>query len=410
MSMQGLISASADFRRLWLGDAVSKLGSSMAGMAVPLLAATTLGASTWEVALLSTFATLPLLVVGLPVGAWADRVRRRPVLVAADVARAAALASVPVAALVGAVTIEHLYVVQLVVGTATVVFDVSLGAYLPTLVGRARLVEGNGRLEANRSVAYLAGPALAGQLAQRLGATWTVLATVLGYLWSAVWVASIRTPEPAPAPPGDRNLVREIRAGLRFVLGEPFVRATTLHSVTASLSLSTRYAVEILFLLRTVGLSAAGVGALVTVAGVGAVAGALLGGRIAGLVGRCRTVLYSAVAMGAFGLLIPLTDPGPRLLFFAVGAGMVAFSITANNVVAASLRQALCPDHLLGRMGATTRFLAWSGLPLGGVLAGALGSAVDLRTILWLTAVGLLLSSLWIVLSPACRSRDLPGT
>jgi predicted MFS family arabinose efflux permease len=137
---------------------------------------------------------------------------------------------------------------------------------------------------------------------------------------------------------------------------------------------------------------------------VAAVAGAVAANRIANRFGRTRTVLLTGVSMGGFSLLIPLTVPGAGLLFFAVGAGMVAFSIIVNRVVGISLAQTLCPDHLLGRMNATTRFLAWGTLPLGGVVGGALGTALGLRTTLWLTAAGLLLSSLWLVLTPGFRS------
>lgn len=406
----GLIRSHADFRRLWIGDGISKIGSSAVVLALPLLAATTLGASNWEVALLTTFSTLPLLLIGLPVGAWADRLRRRPVLITADLGRAALLAWIPVAAALDVLTIQQLYAVALLVGVGSVFFDVSLGAYLPTLIGRPRLTEGNGMLEANRSVASSAGPAIGGQLIHWFGAPLAVVSTVFGYLWSAAWLALIRTPEQQPPRDENPNLAREIRAGVRFVLAQPFIRATTFHATFAVLFLSTRHAIEVLFLLRTVGLGPGVIGVLMTTAGLGAVAGAVLATRIANRIGRARSVLVSGVAMGGFSMLIPLTSPGTGLIFFAVGAGMVSFSIIVSRVVGISLAQTLCPDHLLGRMNATTRFLAWATLPLGGLVGGALGTALGLRTTLWLTAAGLLLSSLWLLLSPACRVRDLPQT
>lgn len=408
MGHPGLLRTHADFRRLWLADAISKLGGSLVVLALPLLAATTLAASTWEVALLSSFATLPFLVIGLPVGAWVDRIRRRPVLIPADLSRAAVLAWVPVAAALGVLTVEQLYAVQLLVGVGTVCFDVSHGAYLPGLIGRSRLVEGRSRLEANRAIAYASGPAIGGQLVQWLGAPLTVLGTVLAFVWSARWLAVVRFREPPPRVTGDHHLLREIGDGLRFVWGQPFIRATALHATTAVLFLSTRYAVEVLFLLRTIGLQPAGIGALMTVAGLGAVAGAVLANRLARAFGRARTVLLSGLGLALAGLLVPLTGPGLGLLWFAAGAGLAAFSIIVTTVVGVSVRQLLCPDHLLGRMGATTRFLAWATLPLGGLVGGALGTALGLRATLWLTGVGLLLASLWLLLSPACRARDLP--
>ena len=375
---------------------------------MPVLAATTLGASTWQVGLLTTFAGLPFLLIGLPVGAWSDRVRRRPLLIAADLGRAAALAWVPIGYVLGLLAIQQLYVVQVLVGVGTVLFDVSQGAYVPELVGRARLVEANGRLEANRTVAFTAGPTVGGQLIQWMGAPLALVTTVFGYLSSAAWLASIRMQERSMPPDGPRNLSREVADGLRFVLHQPFIRATTLHATTAVLCLSTRYAIEVLFLLRTVGLQPGAIGLLMSLAGLGAVAGAMLAGRIGNVAGRTRTVLLSGVGMGLFSLLVPFTGPGTGLLFYVVGAGMVAFWITVNNVIAVSLRQTLCPDHLLGRMNATSRFLAWATLPLGGVVGGALGTSIGLRPTIWLTSAGLLLSALWLVLSPTCRARDMP--
>jgi MFS family permease len=405
---RGLIGTHQDFRRLWVGDGISKIGSGVVVVAVPVLAATVLDASTWQVGLVATFAGLPYLLIGLPAGAWSDRIRRRPVLVAADLWRAAVLCWVPVGAALGVLTVGQLYVVVLLVGVGTVFFDVSQGAYLPSLVGRGRLVEANSRLEVNRTVAVTTGPTLGGQLATAVGAPLALVATIIGYLWSAAWIAAIRTRE-APPPRDESHLLREIGQGLRFVLAHPFIRTTTLHSVVAVLCLYTRYTVEVLFLLRTIGLSAAGVGVLLTLAGLGAIAGAVLAARIASRLGRVRTVLVSGVAMGGFCLLIPMTGQGVRLACFVVGAGMVSFWIVVYNVVAVSVKQLLCPDHLLGRMNATTRFLAWAALPLGGVIGGAMGTVLGLRATMWLTAAGLLAASLLLVLSPVRRVRDLPA-
>jgi MFS family permease len=408
MASGGLISSHANFRNLWIGDGVSKLGSQVVVFVMPVLAATTMGASTWEVGLLTTFAGLPFLLIGLPVGAWSDRIRRRPLLVAADIGRAATLAWVPVGYVLGVLTVVQLYVVQLMVGVGTVFFDVSQGAYLPDLVGRSRLVEANGRLEANRTVAFTAGPTVGGQLIQWLGAPLALVTTVLSYLSSAAWLASIRTQERRLPASDQRNLSREMADGIRFVIRQPFIRATTLHATTAVLCLSTRYSVEVLFLLRTVGLTPRTIGLLMSLTGLGAVGGAVLASRIGQAVGRTRTVLLSGLGMGLFALLIPLTSDGIGLLAYVVGAGMVSFWITANNVIAVSLRQTLCPDDLLGRMNASTRLLAWATLPLGGIVGGALGTSLGLRPTIWLTSAGLLLSVLWLVFSPTCRARDLP--
>jgi len=328
--------------------------------------------------------------------------RRRPVLIAADLGRAAALLTVPVAAWVGLLTVQQLYAVEFLVGIGTAFFDVFQASYVPGLVGRLNLVEANGRLELSRTVGFSAGPVLGGQLVQWVGPALATLGPAAGFLWSAAWVSSVRTPE-APPEATEPHLAREIRAGLRFVMRQPFIRATTLFASAAVAFLATRYAVETLFLLRTVGLSPAWIGFVVTVAGLGSVGGAFAAAPVARVLGEVRTVAVSSVTMGLASLLIPLTTAGPGLAFYAVGSGLVGFSIMVNNVVSVSLQQAVCPDDMLGRMNASSRFIAWAMLPFGGVIGGALGTAVGLRATMWITAAGLLGSSLVLVGSRALR-------
>jgi predicted MFS family arabinose efflux permease len=397
----------SDFRRLWLADGLSQVGTRVSALVIPLLAATTLHASTWQVALLTTVETLPFLLFGLPVGAWSDRMRRRPVLIAGDLGRAAVLGSVPVAAALGPLTLGHLYTVAFATGVLTLFFDVSHRSYLPQAVGRDHLVEANSRLEANRTVGYSVGPTLGGYLVQWFGAPLAIAGDALSFVWSACWIASIRTPESTPRPAG-RHLRREIGEGLRFVLGQPVIRATVLFGSAANLLLAMTTAIEVVFLLRTVRLSPGAIGLLMGVCSLGSVAGAVAAAGIGRRLGDGRALAAAGLGLALFELLIPLTGPGPRLLFFAVGGALAAFWISVYAVVSVSMRQALCPDHLLGRMTATIGFLLWGTIPFGGVLAGALGSALGLRTALWTSAVGMLLTALWLALSPALRPRPAP--
>jgi predicted MFS family arabinose efflux permease len=314
-----------------------------------------------------------------------------------------------VAAVFGGLTIEQLYVVELLVGVGTVVFDVFHGAYVPGLVGRANLVEANSRLELNRTLGFTAGPAIGGQVVAWFGPALAPLASAAGLLWSAGWIASVRAPEPPPPATAGRSVRADIREGLRFVLQEPFVRATTLYNCAAVACLSTRYAVETLFLLRTVGLDPAWIGLVLTAAGVGTVVGALAAVRLAGRFGELRVVAGSALGMGLSSLLIPLTTPGAGLIVYVLGTGLVGFWIMVNNVVSVGRGQRVCPDDLLGRMTATSRLLSWATLPLGGVLGGLIGTAVGVRTTLWLTAGGLVLSSVWLGRALAGVPSGSPG-
>jgi MFS family permease len=396
-----------DFRRLWCADALSQLGTRISALAIPLLAATTLHASTWHVALLTSAESVPFLLLGLPVGAWADRMRRRPVLVAGDLGRAAALGSVPVAAALGSLTLGQLYAVAFATGVLTLFFDVSHRSYLPQVVGRERLVDANSRMEANRTVGYSVGPAAGGYLVQWAGAPLAVLVDALSFLWSAGWIASIRTPESRARPAVERNLRREIAEGLRFVLGEPVIRATVLFGSAANVMLTITSAVEVLFLLRTVRLSPGAIGLLMGLCSLGSVAGAVAAGRVGRRLGHRRALAVSALGLGLFSLLVPLAGPGPRLAFFAVGGALAAFFISVYAVMSVSVRQVICPDHLLGRMTATIGFLMLGTMPLGGVLAGALGSTVGLRATLWIAAAGMVLAAACLALSPTLRAETV---
>jgi MFS family permease len=392
-----------DFTRLWAGDALSQFGTRISMLVIPVLAATTLDASAFQVALLTTFETLPFLLLGLPAGAWSDRMRRRPVLIAGDLGRAVTLGSVPLAAALGVLTLGQLYTVAVATGVLTLFFDVSHRSYLPQVVGRDRLVEANSRLEGNRTVSYAVGPTLGGYLVQWIGAPLAILADALSFLWSAGWISAIRTPESAPAPAA-RSLRREIAEGLRFVLGQPTIRATALFGAAANLSIAMTSAVEVVFLLRTVRLSPGTIGLLMGVGSLGAVAGALAAARIGRRPGPGRALAVAGLGLGLSGLLIPLTGPGPRLLFFVAGGALFAFWISVYAVVSVSMRQALCPDHLLGRMTATIGFLLWGAMPLGGVLAGAVAGSWGLRTALWTAAVLVLAAAVCLVLARPWRA------
>lgn len=378
------------------------------------MAITTLHATTFQVGLLVALQSAAFLVIGLPAGAWCDRMRRRPVLVTADLVRAAVLLTVPAAALLDRLTLPHLYGVVVVHGVATVFFDVSYQSYLPTLVGREKLVEGNGKLEASRTVAVAAGPAAGGYLVQWLGAPFALAADALTYLWSVWWLARIKTRESAPDPARRAPLRTEIAEGVRFVFHQRVLRAIALCGATAVLSFSVSQAVLLIFLVRDVGLSAGTVGLLLTIGSAAAVGGALLTTRLSRRLGPARSLVGFQIVVVCSQLLVPLTAPGWRLAFFVLANTIAAAFVVAFNIVQVSYRQTICPDHLLGRMNATMRFIMWGMTPVGGLLGGVLGTAVGARNTLWIGAAGSALTVLWLVFSPlgpaAWRGADLQET
>jgi MFS family permease len=389
-----------DFRRLWAAESLSLVGTEISHLALPLVAISVLDASTFQVGLITVLDAAAFLLVGLPAGAWCDRLPRRPVLILGDLARAVLLASIPVAALFGALTIWQLYAVVLASGFCTVFFDVAYQSYLPGLVGREHLIEGNAKLEASRSVAHAVGPTVSGYLVQWFTAPIAVAVDAVTYLWSAAWIAAIRTREPRPKTVARSSLRGEVLDGLRFVFGHPVLRTLAVSGSVWALFLAAQSAIAVVFLVRELGVRPATVGVLYSAASVGAVLGALVAARLTRWLGRGRALVGYAGASGAFGLLLPLTDTGWRLVLFALSGAVVGACITAYNIVHVSFRQALCPDHLLGRMNATMRFVMWGAIPIGGVLGGALGTGIGLRPTLWVTAVGLLVPVLCLYLSP----------
>ncbi|WP_206792280.1 MFS transporter [Amycolatopsis sp. MtRt-6] len=405
---RGSLFRHADFRRLWAGDTASQFGTAIGYTAIPLLAAVTLAATPFEMGLLTAAETLAFLLIGLPAGVWVDRLRRRRVMLTADFTRAALLLSVPISWWAGVLTFAQLLVVVLVVGIATVFFDVAYQSYLPSLVGREHLLEGNAKLQAVQSVAQIAGPSAAGVLVQLVNAASTVLLTGLGYLTSALFLLRIRTVEPEPVREGHAKLVSQVAEGLRFVFSDRPLRAIVATTSTSNFFNSAFLAVQVLFLTRTAGLPPAAVGVLLAAGGAGGILGALCSGALTRRIGQARAIWLVPLLTMPGHLLIPFAAPGWRLGLAGLGAVAGGFGIIVYNVAQVSYRQAICPDRLLGRMNASVRFVVWGTMPLGGLLGGGLGEWLGLRGAIWVALAGEVASVLWVVCSPLRHMRDLP--
>jgi hypothetical protein len=399
-----------DFRRLWAGESVSELGSQVSVLAVPLVAVRALHATTFQVGLLTAASTAAFLLVGLPAGAVVDRLRRRPVMVIADIGRMLALGSVPVTYALGRLGLLQLYLVTLLAGVLTVFFDVAYQSYLPSLVGLDHIVEGNAKLTGSSQVAQVAGPSLAGGLIQAIGGPYAVAVDAGSFLFSGLAVTSIRTAESPPQREGEqpRRIAGEIAEGLRFVFGHPLLRAIAATTATANFFSGIGSAVEIVFLVRAVHAAPGIIGLLFAAGSVGGLLAAFAASAVARRIGGARATIVG-IFVGAGGLLIPLTRPGLGLLLFAAGFFAVAFGAVLYNINQVSFRQRLCPERLLGRMNATMRFVVWGVLPLGALAGGAIGTALGLRPTLWLAAAGNALAGLWLVFSPLRRMRDFPA-
>jgi MFS family permease len=398
-----------DFRRLWIGETVSQFGTMVSQLALPLVAILVVHASTFEVGLLTAFETAAFLLVGLPAGAWVDRMRFRSVLIFNDLVRAAAMGSIPFAAWMGVLSIGQLYVVALLVGVSTVFFDVAYQSYLPELIDRSSLVDGNAKLQASESVAQVAGPSVGGVLIQAMTAPYAVLIDALSFLWSAAWVVAIRARPPKPERKPDRHLGREIAAGLRFVVGNRMLRAIAMCTGSSNLFSSIAFAVYYVLLARQLHLTAGVIGLITSTSAVGGLVGSLVASRIARRFGQGPTIWLSILIGGPMAFVVPFVHRDWTLVLLAASQVVWWASVVVYNITQVSFRQGLCPPALLGRMNATMRFLVWGTMPLGGLLGGVLGSTIGVRHTLVVVAIGSCLVWLPVYLSPLRHQRELPS-
>lgn len=400
-----------DFRLLWTGETVSGLGNSMTVVALPLIAVQVLDAGSTAVGLLAAAVWLPWLLLGLPAGAWVDRVRKRPLMIACDLVTAVALVSIPLAAWLDALTFRHLVVVALMCGLAAVCFNTAYHSYIRIVLDGRDLLEGNAKLQGSEAATQVAGPGAAGLLAQTFGAATALAADAVTFLVSAVCLKRIGVVEPARAPDDEGvPLRRQVTEGLRFVGRDRYLRPMVTWGAVINMALMGYQAVQVVFLVRTVGLNPAMVGLLLTSGSTGGIVGALVATRFSRRFGTARGLLLLQIATAPCVLLLPMTTAGPGLLLFAVGAFLVGIGICVANIVVGSFRQTYCPPHMLGRVVATAMMINHSTIPLGSLLGGVLGDAVGYRPAMWIMTGVVAPSWLILALSPMRGERDLPQT
>jgi MFS family permease len=326
---------------LWFGETVSQVGTAMAVVAMPLVAVTVLHASTFTATALVAMTWLPWLLIGLPAGAWVDRLSRRAVMLVCDLVAVMLYASIPLTASIGVLTIGQLLAVGLLGAGAGVFFTTAYQAYLPCLVTGEQLVEGNAKMQGSASAATLSGPGLAGLVAQALGVITALLLNAASFLVSAICLLAIRTSVPRPSRTSRRQTIRaDIAEGERFVTRDPYLRPMSLFGGVANFGLSANQALAVVFLVRTIEVGPLAVGLLLAVPGVSGLLGALTARRLTGRVGTARGLLLSALAALPFGLLIPLTQPGRGLVFYVAGTLIAATGTATASIIMVSFRQA----------------------------------------------------------------------
>lgn len=392
----------ADFLKLWTGQTISEIGTRVSREGIPLTAVMTLGATTGEMGVLQALGGIAALVAGPWAGMLVDRARRKPILIAADIGRALLLCLIPLAASNGALSLWMLFGVVGLVGVLAVFFDVAYQSYLPSLVSRDQLMEGNSKLQLTASTAEVVGPAMTGFLVQLLTAPTAILLDALSFLVSAGSIAAIATHEEGPRTPehGDEGW-RSMFAGAAYVFRHEILRPLALRAVTAAFFWGFFSTLYVLYAVRVLGVKPALLGVIIALGGVSSFIGALLVQRVVGRFALGRTLIGAAVVSALSAMLIPLgTGPfwGPVGLAASQLFGDIAFPL--YNVPEVTLRQRITPAHLLGRVNSCMQMLFKGMWPIGALVGGLLAARIGERATLFACALGVLLSAGWLIASP----------
>jgi MFS family permease len=399
-----------NFLTMWSGQALSQFGSQITELAIPVLAVLVLEATEFEVGVLNAAGVAAFLLIGLPAGAWIDRMRKRHVMIWADGLRAVALGSVPVLWWMGVLDVWQLVIVAFVMGIATVFFDVSNQSLVPSLVRPAQIAEANGKLQSTEQLAGIAGPAMGGWLVGILTAPLAVLVTVVTYVASLVALVLTRDDEVVAARHEHDPLLRSIGEGLRWVFGHPLLRRIVGTTAVSNLFSTISFTMLPIFLLRQLGFTPAAMGVIFALSAVGGLVGAVATPHIVRRIGEARAIPVSAIAFSVAGLFLPVAAAVPALAFpLLVVQGFIGmFTVLLYNIVQVTFRQRITPKRLLGRMNASIRFCVWGVMPLAALAAGVLGTWLGVVPTMWIGAIGGLASALFVVIGPFWTMGALP--
>jgi MFS family permease len=432
-----------DFSKLWVASTISLFGTQVSQLAIPVIAVLILGAPPFEVALLGTFEFLPFLLFTLPAGVWVDRLPRRRILISGDLGRALLLATIPIAYAFDALTIWQLYVIGFGVGIFTVFFDVADQSYLPTVLERDELIDGNGKLQAAFSTAQLLGPPAGGGIVALLTAPFAVILDAISYVVSALLIFAIRRPErPAPgsadprvtaveqtlespsgaasfaaesgvaeadqAPSTRPSVRREVAEGLRFVLGHRYLRNIAATTGSSNLFSNILFSIFPVFVYVNLALTPDTVGLIGGGFGAGALLGAVIAGRVGERLGIGHAIVGSILLGSVAGLATPLATHDTALWVIGGSGFLGGTAQVVYNVSQVSLRQAITPEPLLGRMNATMRFLVWGTIPIGQVIGGLIATVFGTHTAIWVGAIGGLIAFLPVFFSPVRSLQRIP--
>ncbi|MER7549090.1 MFS transporter [Streptomyces anulatus] len=393
------------FWRFWFSSTVSRTGSNITAVALPLVALSTLDASIFQVTLLAAASQAAWLLLGLPAGVIAQKVPLRGLQVSMDLVCAVAMGSIPVAWWLDHLTFGHLLFTALITSLATVLFEIANATYLPALVSKDELTARNSLISATEAVTQTGGPSVSGLLIKIVGAVNVLVIDSISYLVSAVvlWTLPERRPKALPQVP----MGALIREGCAFVMRHPVMRPCVIWATVNNFFTAALMALTPLYLVREAGSSPTVVGLVIAADGVGSLMGSLIAGRLSARVGTARAIIVSGVFGGALALVIPLTTGQGNIGFFIVGNAAVAAAVVIGSILTRTHRQVESPPELLSRVMATVRFISWGALPLGALVSGVLADSLGLRPALWTVCAGFLLAPLVLMTSTVRKLRDL---
>ncbi|MEU5874894.1 MFS transporter [Glycomyces sp. NPDC047369] len=397
-----------DHRLLLVSVAASQVGLQIAYFSVSIIAVVVLDLSEAQIGVLNAMDQIALVMFGLLVGAWVDRMRRKPIIVVSEVLRAAVMLTVPVAWMLDALAMWQLYAVMFGLGLVSVFFDVAQGSYVPMLIDNDRLAGANSRIQGLRSASDTGGPLVAGPLVTLLTAPVAVAVAVAGFAVSAFSMWRIRFQETDPVRAEKPSLRAEIVQGIRFILKDPIVRTVAFSSAWCNLSVGAFQAMLVVFLIRDTGLSSAVVGLVLAGSGVGGVLGAMLVGKISAKAGMGRTALAALALSGPGMAVVALSGPEWGAVAAFLGQALYVAAIVAFNVNVVSYRQAITPDPIQGRVNATQRVISWGTVAVGSIAGGFAGEAIGAKSVL-LVAAGMLFAGCLVLLKTPIRTlKELP--
>ena len=410
MSLNGKLWKHGDFLKFWTGDTITQFTGQISGLALPTIAILSLQVTGFQLGVLNALGFIAFPTLGLFVGVWMDRMKRKPVMIVANLVQVATLASVPAAFVFGVLGLYQLYLVSLIMGTSTLFFDVAYQSYLPTLVDREDVVEGNQKLQTSASAAQVIGPAVASGLMQLLGAALSVTGDAFGTLAAVFTLTAIRKPEPPPqAKEGgaERHFFEEMREGIRVVTGNKLLWTQAGCTATWNLGSNIFSVAVLLYAYRVLGISKGVIGIAFSIGAVGFLLGVLFSSSITEKLGLGRAIALSTA--GSFGQLVVLLASRGFAVFVLGAASFIgSFGVPIYNINQVSLRQIITPNRLQGRMNATMRTIVWGTIPVGALAGGYLVTSIGIASAL---VVGILISGgsfLWIVLGPIVRLKKQP--